>query len=188
MFKIFIGRIVSFIRRAANSCQSAYQLSKITNKGIGCHINGPGYFSFKRIELGEGVHIGKDCVLMAAESKIIIKDNVVFGPHIFLIGGDHRFDIVGKTIKSIQEKRPQDDADIIIDEECWIGANCIILKGVHIGRGCVIGAGSIVTKDVPPYTIFTNKGTRPRFTPEQISKHEQILYNKENRPTTTEAL
>lgn len=69
---------------------------------------------------------------MAAESKIVIKDNVVFGPHIFLIGGDHRFDIVGRTIKSIREKRPQDDADIIIDEECWIGANCIILKGVHI--------------------------------------------------------
>lgn len=188
MFKIFIGRIVSFIRRAANSCQSAYQLSKIVQKGTGCHINGPGYFSYGQIELGKGVHIGIGCTLMAAESRIIIKDNVLFGPHIFLIGGDHRFDIVGRTIKSIHEKRPQDDADIVIDEECWLGANCIILKGVHIGRGCVIGAGSIVTKDVPPYTIYTNKGIRPRFTSEQISKHEQILYNKENKSTSKESL
>ena len=175
-----IGCCVNFIRRAANSCQSTYQLSKIYKKGKGCHINEPGYFTYSQIELGTGVHIGKDCVLMAAESKIIIKDNVVFGPHIFLIGGNHRFDIVGRTIKSIHEKRPQDDADIIIDEECWLGANCIVLKGVHIGRGCVIGAGSIVTKDIPPYTIYTNKGLRPRFTEEQIKEHERLLYNDSN--------
>ena len=115
---------------------------------------------------------------MAAESRIIIKDNVLFGPHTILIGGDHRFDIVGQPIRTILKKRPQDDADIIIDEECWIGANSIILKGVHIGRGCVIGAGSIVTRNVPPYTIYTNKGTRPRFTPEQIAEHERVLYGK----------
>ncbi len=176
--KITIGRFVNFIRRASNSCQSSYQLSRIAKAGRGCHINGPGYFTYKNIEFGNGVYIGKDCVLMCAESKIIIKDNVVFGPHIFLIGGDHRFDIVGRTIKSIREKRPQDDADIIIDEECWIGANCIILKGVHIGRGCVIGAGSIVTKNIPPYTVYTNKGMRPRFTQEQIKEHERILYGQ----------
>ncbi len=176
--KVIIGRLVLFMRRAANSCQSAYQLSKIAKKGTNCSISGPGYFTYSHIELGDNVYIGKDCVLMAAESRIIIKDNVLFGPHIFLIGGDHRFDIVGQPIRTILKKRPQDDADIIIDEECWIGANSIILKGVHIGRGCVIGAGSIVTRNVPPYTIYTNKGTRPRFTPEQIAEHERVLYGK----------
>lgn len=103
-FKIIWGLFVNFFRRAATSCQSAYQLSKIVKWG--CHINGPGYFTYNHIEFGNGVYIGKDCVLMAAESKIVIKDNVVFGPYIFLIGGDHRFDIVGRTIKSIREKRP----------------------------------------------------------------------------------
>lgn len=176
--KVMLGRLVNFFRRVANSCQSAYQLSLIHQKGSGCHINGPGYFTYNHIELGNGVHIGSNCTLMAAESRIIIKDYVILGRHRFLIGGDHRFDIVGQTIKSIHEKRPQDDADIVIDEECWLGANCIILKGVHIGRGCVVGAGSVVTKDIPPYTIYTNKGMRPRFTPEQIVEHEHILYSK----------
>ncbi|MDE6575372.1 MAG: acyltransferase [Muribaculaceae bacterium] len=179
VIRIFIGRFIQFIRRAANSCQSSYQLSLIKQKGKNCHINGPGYFTFDHIQLGNGVHIGTGCTLMAAESRIIIRDNVIVGRHSHIIGGDHRFDIVGKTIKSIHEKRPQDDADIIIDEECWIGANCIILKGVHIGRGCVVGAGSIVTKDIPPYTIYTNKGKRPRFSQEQIAEHERIIYNSQ---------
>lgn len=178
MIKETIGSLINYIRRAANSCQSAYQLSKIAKKGSECHINGPGYFTYNNIELGNGVHIGTGCTLMCAESKIKIKDFAIIGRHSFLIGGDHRFDIVGKAIKFIHDKRPQDDADIIIGEECWIGANCIILKGVNIGRGCVIGAGSIVTKSISPYTIYTNRGSRARFTPEQIIEHEKLVYGK----------
>lgn len=45
------------------------------------------------------------------------------------------------------------EADIIIEDDVWIGANSVITSGVHIGRGAVIGAGSVVTKSIPPYTI-----------------------------------
>lgn len=176
-----IGGILCNITRINNRFISKYQLSRLAKSGKGCNINGPGYFTYNHIELGNGVHIGTNCTLMAAESKIIIGDNVILGRHSYLIGGNHRFDVIGQTIKSIHEKRPQDDADIIIDEECWLGANCIILKGVHIGRGCVIGAGSIVTKDVPPYSIYTNKGIRRRFTSEQIIEHERLLYPESRR-------
>lgn len=178
--KIFAGRIFYLFRRAINSCISSYQLSLFSKKGRNCYINGPGYFSYSNIELGDRVYIGKDCTLMASESKIIIEDNVVFGPHIFVIGGNHRFDIVGTPIRDIKEKRPQDDADVIIGAESWIGANSMILKGVHIGRGCVVGGGSVVTKDIPPYTIYTNKSSRPRFTGQQIKEHESILYSNMN--------
>ena len=51
------------------------------------------------------------------------------------------------------EKRPEDDRDIIFDGDNWIGANSIILKGVVVGVGAVIAAGAVVTKDVPPYSI-----------------------------------
>ena len=43
--------------------------------------------------------------------------------------------------------------DIIVGDNCWIGANCVITKGVTIGDGAIIGAGSIVTKDIPAMTI-----------------------------------
>ncbi len=160
-----MGGCACLFSRIFNRLISDYQLSKIGVKWLRCFINGPGYFSFENIVLGNEVYIGLNAAFMASDSKIIIKDKVVFGPHVFIIGGNHRFDVVGTPIKDVHEKRPQDDVDIVIDEECWIWANVIILKGVHVGRGCVIGAGSIVTKDIPPYTIFTNKGSKPRFTP-----------------------
>lgn len=176
-----IGEAIHYLHRVSRRLLCKYQLSKITKKGKGCYINGPGYFSYSNIDLGEYVYICSDSTFMSSDAKIIIRDKVVFGPHCFIISGNHRFDVIGKYIIDIREKRPEDDADIIIDEDCWFGANCIILKGVHIGRGSVIGAGSIVTKDVPPYSIYTNKGIRSRFTPEQIKEHERLLYPESRR-------
>ena len=176
--KEVVGYWVNFIRRAMDACQSSYQLSRIIHKWEHCYINGPGYFTYPNIELGEGVYIGKDCTLMCSDSKIKIGDNVVFGPHVFVIAGNHRFDVVGTPLKFVHTKRPEDDKDIIIGEECWIGANTIILNGSVIGRGCIIGAGAIVTKEIPPYSIFTNKGIRPRFCKTDILEHEWRLYNR----------
>lgn len=174
-----IGYLVTIIVRISKRSMSVYQTCRIKRKGRNCYINGPGYFSYSNIVLGNNVYIGVDSTFMASDSQIIIGDNVVFGPHCFIIGGNHRYDVVGKYIKDVHEKRAQDDADIVIGEDCWIGANAIILKGAEIGRGCVIGAGSIVTKKIPPYTIFTNKGSKPRFSEKEITEHELIL-NKES--------
>ena len=63
--------------------------------------------------------------------------------------------------------------DISIGSDVWIGEGCLIMSGVTIGDGAVIGARSIVTKDIPPYTIAVGspaKITRKRFTDEQINK------------------
>jgi len=173
-----LGRFFCFVSRFVKRAIAEYQLSLIRTKGSGCYINGPGYFTYDNVRLGKNVYIGVDSTFMASESKIIIGNNVVFGPHCFIIGGDHRFDVVGKFIKDVHKKKPGNDVDVIIGEDCWIGANCIILKGVNIGRGSVIGAGSIVTKDIPPYTVFNNKKYRSRFTPEEIVIHEKTLYSK----------
>lgn len=173
---ILTGKILYNLRRINRRLISTYQLNLISKKGRNCYINGPGYFTYQNIELGDNVYIGTDSTFMCSESKIIIGSKTVFGPHCFVIGGNHRFDVVGKYIVDVRDKRREDDADIVIGEDCWIGANAIILKGAKIGRGCVIGAGAIVTKSIPPYTIFTNKGSRPRFTSDQVDEHEKVLY------------
>lgn len=82
------------------------------------------------------------------------------------------------------EKLPENDRDIIIDDDVWIGINAIILGGVHIGTGSVIGAGSVVTKDVPPYAIVGGnpaKVIRYRFTEEEIKTHTEILERKKEK-------
>ena len=72
------------------------------------------------------------------------------------------------------------DKEVIIEEDVWIGSRVTILMGVTIGRGATIAAGSIVTKDVPPYTIVGGvpaKVIKRYWTEEQIKEHEIKLYN-----------
>ncbi len=79
----------------------------------------------------------------------------MFGPHVAVVTGDHRIDIPDRPMISIKdsEKLPENDQDVVIENDVWIGANATILKGVTIGTGSVICAGAVVTKDVPPYSI-----------------------------------
>ena len=109
-----------------------------------------------------------------------IGKKVIFGPKPTIITGDHRIDIVGKYIADItdNEKLPNNDLPVTIEDDCWIGANVTILKGVTIGRGCVIAAGAVVTKSFPPYSIIGGvpaKLLKMRFTSEQIIEHERLL-------------
>lgn len=135
----------------------------------------------QNIFLGNNIILGENVRLSSTLSKIIIKDYVLFGPNVKVHGGNHRVDIVGRTIMSIKEseKRPLiDDKDVIIEEDVWIGDSAIILCGVTIGRGSVIAAGAVVTKSIPPYSIAGGcpaKVIKKRFTDEQIKEHERLL-------------
>ncbi|MBP1598331.1 MAG: acyltransferase [Acidobacteria bacterium] len=115
------------------------------------------HFNFENIEVGDDVAIGSGAVLMATESRIIIGNKVLLGPNVTIIGGDHNASVVGKFMYDyeVQEKRPEDDQDVIIEDDVWIGTGAIILKGVRLGRGSIVAAGALVRKDVLPYTIVT---------------------------------
>ena len=76
------------------------------------------------------------------------------------------------------------DKDIVVEDDVWIGTRAIILKGVTIHKGAIVGAGAVVTKDVPPYSIVAGnpaKIVKMRFTDEEIKKHEAILLEKANK-------
>lgn len=113
-------------------------------------------FIYQNIHVGNNVHIGPHASMMASIAQIYIGDNVTFGPSVTIRGGNHIFDIPGKFINEFtdNDKRPQDDQDVIIEEDVWVGTNVTILKGVTIGRGAIIAAGAVVTKSVPPYVIY----------------------------------
>ena len=108
---------------------------------------------------------------------------MVIGPHVTVITGNHRIDAVGKYITELTEKDkcPEDDSDVTIGTGAWIGANVTILKGVHVGRESVVAAGSVVTHDVPPYTIVGGvpaRYIRDRFTPDEWKRHVTILQDR----------
>lgn len=170
-----IDKIQSFFyRKAFKSCGRNVYLRPMSS-------------DFKGIEnftIGNNVSIPKGSTFYSTEAELIIKDNVIFGPHPTIITGDHRIDKIGVPIIKNDEKLPENDADVIIEEDVWVGANVVILKGVMIGRGSIVAAGAVVNKSCPPYSIIGGvpaKILKYRFDIHGIIEHEKKLYPESKR-------
>jgi len=175
---------VKLLIRLYRQTKKQKNLKKFGSVGHDFHFSPESsHFYWKNIHIGNHVSIGYNADFIASRSKIIIGDHVVFAPHVSIRGGDHRFDIVGRYIDSISdlEKLPENDQDVVFEGDNWIGMNVTILKGVTIGRGAVIAAGTVVNKNIPPYSIcggIPGKVLKKRFTKAQIIEHEALLYGK----------
>lgn len=121
--------------------------------------------------IGSNVYIGKNARIgLTSLSKLIIKDgtwinenleiscnnfieigeNVLIGRNVFIGDNIHNYE---QTDKLILEQGLSKGGKIIIEDDCWIGTGVCILKNVTIGKHSVIGANSVVTKDIPPYSV-----------------------------------
>lgn len=96
-----------------------------------------------RLVIGNDVRLN-GCII-SANSEVIVKDRARIGPWAHIMDGD--FHSV-EDRKAAGKLRP-----VIIEEGAWLTTRCMVLKGVTIGRGAVVAAGSVVTKDVEPYTV-----------------------------------
>jgi len=141
--------------------------------GDGCEIS-----SGSHVFLGSDVFIGRDCLLSAPSARIVIGDGVMLAPQVAVITGDHNISVVGQRMFDTHTKEPGDDLDVAIEDDVWIGFRAIILKGVRVGRGSVIAAGAVVTRDVPRYAIVAGTPAKTigmRFSEEEIGEHERLL-------------
>ena len=170
------NRLLSFFyKKMLRGCGSNVRFSALTSD-----------FTYRNVTIGNDVYIGPHALFLCTESQIFIGNKVLFGPHVTIIGGDHRITDVGRFIYDVLDKHPEDDQDVHIEDDVWIGTNTTLLKGVTVGRGAVVAAGALVTKDVPPYAIVGGvpaKVLKYRFTPEQIQGHERQLYAEDKRLT-----
>ena len=103
-----------------------------------------------KLYIGEGTYIGEFNNIRAAGGIIRIGKNCNISQHISMIASNHSI-ALGMNISS--QKWDESKTGITIGDDVWIGANCVILPGVHIHNGAVIGAGSVVTKDIPANAI-----------------------------------
>ena len=97
--------------------------------------------------IGEYSSVGQNCVL---EDDVHIGDNVMMAPECYFCTRNH---IIERTDIPMRLQGSTEVKPIYVDNDVWIGFRSIILPGVHIGEGAVIGAGSVVTKDIPPYCV-----------------------------------
>lgn len=135
------------------------------------------------LSVGDGTSIPKGSTFYCTEAPLTIGRKVIFGPNPTIITGDHRIDLIGKYIidVTVDEKLPENDAPVVIEDDVWCGANVTILKGVTIGHGSVIAAGAVVTKSFPSYSIIGGvpaKLIKMRFSEEKIKNNDRLLYGK----------
>ena len=126
----------------------------------------------KDLIAGKYVYIGPGCLI---PPKVAIGKYTMFAPKVSILGGDHIFTDPETPI--IFSGRPEMPATNI-GEDVWIGASALIMAGITIGNGAIVAAGSVVTKDVPAYSIYGGnpaKLIRMRFTEEEILLHQKML-------------
>lgn len=160
-------------KRAMKSCGRGVYLRPMSSdlKGL------------ENLSVGDGTSIPKGSTFYCTKAPLTIGKKVLFGPKPTIITGDHRTDLLDKHIIDItdDEKLPENDQPVVIEDGCWIGANVTILKGVTIGHDSVVAAGSVVTKSCEPYSIIGGvpaKLIKQRFTEEEMKESDRILYGK----------
>lgn len=135
----------------------------------GTEINvehGATFGSGNGIRLGNRSGIGIDAEL---HGTITIGDDVMMGPRCTMLSRNHEID---DTSRPMNQQGFGEDRPIVIEDDVWFGANVTVTSGVRIGKGSVIAAGAVVTKDIPPYSVAGGvparvlRSRRPEGSPE----------------------
>lgn len=155
--------MISFIRKILMYFK--YRRVVFLQKGHGCVYRSlESEFSYaSKIKLGNNVHIGKRAVIDGS-GGVEIGNGVIIAPDVKIYSRTHNFNY---NLKAIPFDNVMLCKKVFIDDYVWIGANVIILPGVSIGMGAVIGAGSVVSKDVPKGAVVVGN-------PAKIIKYRDI--------------
>lgn len=103
-----------------------------------------------QLNIGENTQIGPFCVFLTGSYGIFIGKDVLIAPHCVFAAGNHEYRDLSQPIINAGNFS---NGPIVIEDDVWIGANCTITDNVKIGKGAIIGANSLVNKDVAPYDI-----------------------------------
>ncbi len=135
------GKIAKAIR--AFICR---RLFKKCGKDV--NVEAKAFFNTGReIELGDHSDIGVNAKVFG---PVVIGKDVMMGPDVVFVGGAHEFGRIDIPMRKQGFKTPM---PTIVSDDVWIGTRALILAGVKIGRGAIIGAGAVVTKDIPDWAV-----------------------------------
>lgn len=100
------------------------------------------------ITIGENVSINSFCHI-SGNGNVVIGNNVLIATQCVIVSANHNY----KDKNTIIYSQGETKGEIVIEDDCWLGASVNVLAGVKISQGSVIGAGSVVTKDTEPYSV-----------------------------------
>lgn len=150
-------------------------------------IGNPLFLNPAFIELAPYTKLHDNVRIISCKGKVYVKKFSAIAAGTCFIPGTH-IPTVGLP-QCLSGLHINDQAtNIIIHEDCWIGAECMFLQHAEIGRGAIVGARSVVTKTLPPYSVIAGSPAKiiaARFNIEQIMAHEQLLYPEHERLSRT---
>ena len=139
--------------------------------GEGCYIEAPFYANWggRHVHFGDHIYVNFH-LTMVDDGEIFVGSHTMFGPNVTLATAAH------PILPELRENGYQYNLPIHIGKNCWLGANVAVLPGVTIGDNSVIGAGSVVTKDIPANVVAF--GT-PCHVVREIGAHDRRFYHQE---------
>jgi virginiamycin A acetyltransferase len=165
--------LIVHLKRKVDSLVNDYKVSRMAFKWRRLNRHNKtfaaGFFPIDRVTVGKhsygmlNVSTFCDC----ADEKLIIGNYVSIADKVtFILGGEHQinmyttFPLRAYFTRINNNKDSMSKGPIIIEDEVWLGYGAIILSGVRIGRGAIVGAGSVVTRNIPPYSIVAGNPAR----------------------------
>ena len=146
-------------------------VKELLGKSEGAFINPPFYCDYGfNIEVGKNFYANYNCTILDV-GKVTIGDNCMFAPNVAIYTAGHP--IHPDSRNSMYEY----GIPVSIGDNCWLGGNTIVCPGVKIGNNVVIGAGSVVTKDIPDWSIAAGNPCRGIRT---ITEEDRKYYYKKN--------
>ncbi|WP_404815147.1 sugar O-acetyltransferase [Ructibacterium gallinarum] len=141
--------------------------------GEGCYIEPPFHANWG----GRHVHFGKYVyanfnLTLVDDTHIYVGDYTMFGPGVIIASAGH------PVLPELREKIYQYNMPVHIGKNCWLGAGVIVLPGITIGDNTVVGAGSVVTKDLPANTVAVGNPCRVL---RPITEHDREYYFKDRK-------
>lgn len=164
--KVKIGSKVFLKKYVHITCEGTG--GKIELRELSCLDRGVDLKTHNRgqIEIGKGTYVGPyTCI--AGYGKIEIGKDCLIASHSSIYAHNHAFDDLTTTIKD----QGFTVEGIVIEDNCWLGSGVRVVDGVKIGRGSVIGAGAVVTKDIPPYSVAVGVPAKVISTRKQSARH-----------------
>jgi acetyltransferase-like isoleucine patch superfamily enzyme len=98
------------------------------------------------VQVGNNCRINENVYIQSA----VLGNNILIAPNVAILASSHNFE---RTDIPIVEQGDTEIKTVIIEDDVWLGRNVIVLPGITIGSGVIVGAGSVVTKNIPPYSI-----------------------------------
>lgn len=186
-FKQLVLHIYHIVKPRPNY-PNLHSTARLANDAI---VSSPEY-----IYMAEDTSIPSGAVILnGARGRFIMKKWSFSARELLVVCGNH-MPVIGVPLVKVTDKMKSEldvnhqySKDVVVDEDVWLGARVTLLAGVHVGRGAIIAAGSVVTRSVPAYSVHGGvpaKHIKWKWTIDEIMEHESKLYPIGERFTQNE--